>query len=181
MIRDVENPDDPMLDCQTMKVFEKKTPLTIVPLLLLLAALVLLGGCERSELTDVERQQIETTLATYLPKLAEAYATREPGRLTGLASGKEIASVQKLIEELADRGEAMAPELVSFTIESAHLWRSTVFVSTLEIWDLRRRATGTEVVLQEYLGQRNRVNYHLERAGESWVVLRRQVLDRDLE
>lgn len=170
-----------MLDSQMMKILEQNRMLAVVPLLVLLAAVLVSGGCERSELTDLERQQIETTLATYLPKLAEAYATREPGRLTGLASGKEIASVQKLVDELADRGEAMAAELVSFTIESSHLWRSTVFVTTLEIWDLRRQATGSEVVLQEYLGQRNRVTYHLERAGESWVVLRRQVLDRDLE
>lgn len=170
-----------MLDSQTMRILEQNRTLAVVPLLVLLAAVLVSGGCERSELTDLERQQIETTLATYLPKLAEAYATREPGRLTGLASGKEIASVQKLVDELADRGEAMAAELVSFTIESSHLWRSTVFVTTLEIWDLRRQATGSEVVLQEYLGQRNRVTYHLERAGESWVVLRRQVLDRDLE
>lgn len=170
-----------MLDCPMMKIRKHLRSLAALPLLLVLAAGLALGGCERSELTDRERQQIEATLAAYLPKLAEAYATREPARLAGLASGKEIASVKKLIDDLAERGELIAPELVSFTIENAHLWRSTVFVSTLEIWDLRRRSTGSEVVLQEYLGQRNRVNYHLEREGEGWLVLRRQVLDRDLQ
>ena len=74
----------------------------------------------------------------------------------------------------------MVAKLDNFTIEDIRVFRSTVYVTTLEVWDLRRVSTGSNVVLQDYPGQRNRVNYHFKRENGRWIVMVRQVLDRDL-
>jgi len=148
---------------------------------LLLLSLVFLAGCERTTPTPAQREDIETFLGQYLPRLADAYREQNPQILEGYAVTKEIASIQKLVDELAERGERMLPTLQSFTIEEIGTWRSTAYVTTVEVWDLERRTLGSNVILQLYEDQHNRVHYQLEREGDGWVVLFRHVREHDIE
>lgn len=147
-------------------------------LLVGIAALLSLGGCGKMTGSDPEqdRQQIEALLDAYLPKLAEAYATRDPMVLEGLAVPKEIATVSRLLDELTADGRLVKPTLKQMTVEDFSVWNyANAFVSTFEVWDLRVYSTGSEVLLSESLGQRNRVKYQMKREGDEWIVLFRQI------
>ncbi|MEM9408214.1 MAG: transposase [Acidobacteriota bacterium] len=94
--------------------------------------------------------------------------------LEDFAVEKEIASVRKRVNDLALGGRDLRPELVSVEVEDITVWNhSNAFVTTLEIWNLHIYATGTETVLSEELGQRNRVKYQIKRREEGWQVLYR--------
>ena len=46
------------------------------------------------------------------------------------------------------------------------------------MWDIRTYSTGSDQLLTEQLGQRNRVKYQLKRIDGSWQVLFRTILER---
>lgn len=147
-----------------------------------LASLLLLGGVlgcgETAAVSPQDEAEIATLLGSYLPRLADAYRTGDLTILEGLATEKEIAELDKRIADLADQGREVRPTLQSFDIEDINIWSyANAFVTTIEVWDLRVYATGTDQVLSEVDGQRSRVKYQLKRREEGWQVLYRQIVD----
>lgn len=143
-----------------------------------LASLLMLSACKADEVTPLDRQEIEGFLEEYLPKLGQAYAKQDPSLLEGYAVPKEMTRIEVRTGELAAAGRVYEPELVEVTVEDVSVWNySNAFVSTFEVWDIRSYTLGTHLLLQESLGQRNRVKYQLKRTddGESWVVLYREL------
>jgi hypothetical protein len=148
----------------------------VTGLALVLAAGVLVAGCQSDERTaEVERGAIEELLAEYLPLLAEAYRTGNVEVLRAVASEKELAAMSKQIGDLmSQEGRVVDPELESFTVEQIEVWNySNAFVTTIEVWDLKVLASGTETVLSEVDDQRSRVKYQLKRRDEGWQILSR--------
>ena len=144
---------------------------------LVLGAVVLLG-CQPTGTEDsgVQREEFEIFLADYLPRLGQAYAQRDPSLLDAMAVEKELAKIEARTTELAAAGRIYKPELVQLTVEDFTIWNhSNAFVSTFEVWDIRSYTVGTDILLQESLGQRNRVKYQLKRRDDSWVVLYREL------
>jgi len=138
---------------------------------------MLVVGCGPSEKQEqVNRDELQAALEGYLPILGEAYATGDPSLLEGLAAEKEIARVHKRIEDLSYQGRRLVPTFRSLTIEESNVWNySNCYVTTLEVWDLEVRATGTEQVLSSQLEQANRVKYQLKREDGHWRVLFRTI------
>ncbi len=140
---------------------------------------LLLGACERSaERVALDEQEIETTLAEFLPMLAEAYGSGGIESLRPYAAEKELARVEKLVADLADQGRYLAPELLQLEVEESHIWNnSNAFVTTHEVWDVRMYALGTSEVLAEDLEKSYRVKYQLKRDADRWRVLFRTIQD----
>jgi len=132
------------------------------------------GPSEEQE--QVDRDEIQAALETYLPLLGEVYATGDLSLLEGLAAEKEIARVHKRIEDLSFQGRRLVPTFRSLTVEDSNVWNySNCYVTTLEIWDLEIRATGADQVLSTQLEQPNRVKYQLKRDDGRWRVLFRTI------
>lgn len=126
----------------------------------------------------MNRDEIQANLEVYLPLLGEAYATGNLELLREWVVEKEIARVRKRLDDLAAQGRRLVPTFRQITVEDVHVWNySNAFVSTLEVWDLQILAVGTENVLTEELGQRNRVKYQLKREEDHWRVLFRTIQD----
>lgn len=144
-----------------------------------LAGLLLLAsGCGRppGENPEVDRSEIEQMLRGYLPKLGQAYATRDPSLLESGAVPKEIARIRLRIDELTEEGQVYEPEFLEVTVEDVSVWNySNAFVTTLEVWNVRSFTLGNHVLLQESLGQRSRVKYQLKRKEGTWVILFREL------
>ncbi len=122
------------------------------------------------------RQEIQAHLEAYLPRLAESYASGEPAGLGGLAAAKEIAGVEKRISDLAFEGRRLQPAFRGLVLESVEVWNySNAYATTLETWDLRIYATGSERLLSERIGEKSRVKYQLKRDEGRWLVLFRAV------
>ncbi len=143
----------------------------------LVALLVLLGGCA-GDAGDVvspeDRDAIRALLEAYLPEMAGAYASGRFEALEPYAVEKEIASLRKRINDLALGGRDLRPELLSLEIEDIVIWNhSNAFVTTVEVWDLKIFATGTDTVVSEVEKQRSRVKYQVKRRDEGWQVLYR--------
>lgn len=139
-------------------------------------ALVILACGPSEEKEQVDRDEIQAALETYLPILGDVYATGDLSPLEGLAAEKEIARIHKRIEDLSYQGRRLVPTFRSLTVEDANVWNySNCYVTTLEIWDLEIRATGTEQVLSTQLEQPNRVKYQLKREDGRWRVLFRTI------
>jgi hypothetical protein len=140
---------------------------------------MLLLACGPSpERKAAEQSRIDALLKEYLPKLAQAYSTQDAQVLKPLAAEKEIASVAKRIQDLADQGRVLKPSLRSFTIEDLQVWNVTnAYVTTVEIWDLHVFAMGTDTELSKELEQSNRVKYQLKRENDRWIVLYRTILE----
>ncbi len=155
-------------------------PVLVLALLSILAALT--TGCAPSVADPkVAQEEIEAFLETYLPKLADAYSSSDADLLEGLAVPKEIASIRKIIDDLALQGKAIDPTLQSFTVEEVSMASYTIaLVTVLEVWDLRTKALGSGTLLQEVPDQRKRVKYQIRRADGGWSVTFRQVVDHDL-
>jgi hypothetical protein len=165
-----------MVEFQTMRAF----PRTVAALgLALLGALALgsLAGCKPSaESQAADREEIHSFLAEYLPKLAEAYRTGDTDPLALYAAAKERAAIEKRVLDLAKTGEVLAPKLQSFQIEDVTVWNVVnAYVTTVEVWDIRTYAAGSDNVLRQALGQRNRVKYQLRRDDGRWRVFWRQL------
>ena len=138
---------------------------------------MLLAGCpETGGDPEVDRQEIEAVLRSYLPKLGQAYATRDTSIIEGFAVPKELARISLRTEELAAAGRVYEPELKEVTVEDVSIWNySNAFVTTLEVWDVRSFTLGTHLQLNESLGQRNRVKYQVKRKDDGWVILYREL------
>ena len=82
----------------------------------------------------------------------------------------------KRIQDLSMQGRRLVPTFRSLTIEDANIWNySNCYVTTLEVWDLEVRATGTEQVLSTQLEEPNRVKYQMKREDGNWRVLFRTI------
>lgn len=150
----------------------------VVPLVVALGLVgLLVAGCGPSaEREAVDRAAIEEDLREYLPLLARAYRTGNTSILEEHAALKERASIDKRHADLERQGQILAPELDSLTVEGVTVWnRVNAYVTTVEVWDVRVLATGTETVVREELDQANRVRYQLKRDNDRWRVLMRQL------
>lgn len=125
---------------------------------------------------ELDRQEITTTLETFLPLLGEAYASGEFAPLADWAAEKEVSGVRKRVEDLALAGRRLVPTFRSLTIEEIDVWNySNAYVTSHEVWDLVVYASGTDQVLSQELEQPNRVKYQLKREGGRWRILFRQI------
>ncbi len=143
----------------------------------LLAAALLLSACgEPGQKEEVDRQEIEDVLRDYLPKLGQAYATRDTSVIESLAVPKELARIQLRTEELSESGRVYEPVFKEVTVEDVSVWNySNAFVTTLEGWDVRSFTLGSHLPINESLGQRNRVKYQMKRKSDGWVILYREL------
>ena len=169
-----------MLDSEVMKPYCLRSRTLL--LVLVLAAWLGAAGCgEPGSDPQVDRQEIESVLREYLPKLGQAYAQRDSSILEGYAVPKEMARISLRTDELAETGRVYEPEFKEVTVEDISTWNySNAFVTTLEVWDVRSFTLGTHLLVNESLGQRNRVKYQMKRKEGSWVVLYRE-LDQTFE
>lgn len=144
--------------------------------LVLIAVLGVLGCGSSAKQEQVDRAEVEIFLEAYLPVLGEVYTTGDLSLLEGMAAEKEISRIHKRLEDLAVQGRRLVPRFHSVAVEDINVWNySNCFVTTMEVWDLEVRATGTEQVLSTQLEQPNRVKYQLKREADSWRVLFRTV------
>lgn len=147
----------------------------LIPVAVLCLLWTSCGGSPSSH-EEVDRQQIETTLESYLPLLAEAYATGDLEPLQPYVAQKEISRVFKRVQDLADQGRTLVPTFRQLTIEDVNVWNySNAYVTTHEVWDLVIYPTGSDQILAEEYEQPNRVKYQLKREGEQWRVLFRTI------
>ncbi len=163
-----------MLDFHHMRAHRSSPGALLVALLL---AALPWGGCgEPGSDPQVDRQEIETVLRDYLPLLGQAYAKRDMSILERFAVPKEMARISLRTEELAETGRVYEPEFKEVTVEDVSTWNySNAFVTTLEVWDVRSFTLGTHLLVNESLGQRNRVKYQMKRKEGSWVILYREL------
>ena len=141
---------------------------------LLLGTLLACGPSERQQEVDLE--DIQRYLESYLPLLGAAYATGDLEPLEEVVAIKEVARVEKRIHDLGLQGRVLAPTFRQLTIEDVNVFNfANAYVTTLEVWDVRVLAAGTDTVLAEELDQRNRVQYQLKREGGRWRVLFRSI------
>ncbi len=144
------------------------------PTALVLFVLVSCGSAETRQ--EVEKGKIQANLETYLPLLGEAYATGNLEKLQPWVAQKEVARVRKRIEDLGQQGRTLVPTFRQLTIEDINVWnRANAYVTTVEVWDLRVLATGTDQVLSEEIAQSNRVKYQLKRGEGRWRILFRTI------
>lgn len=160
-----------MLDLPTTDL--RRALRTLVAFALVALSVVSCAGDERT--AELDRGEIEALLADYLPRLAEAYRTGNVEVLREVASEKELAAMTKQIGDLmSQEGRVIDPTLDSFTVEQINVWNySNAFVTTIEVWDLRVLASGSEQLLSEVDGQRSRVKYQLKRRDDGWQILSR--------
>jgi len=146
-------------------------------LLCALSAAAFLAACgEVGSEEEVDRQEIENVLRQYLPKLGQAYATRDTSIIEGFAVPKELARITLRTDELSAAGRVYEPEFKEVTVEDISVWNyANAFVTTFEVWDVRSYALGSHAPLNESLGQRNRVKYQMKRKDDGWVILYREL------
>lgn len=151
----------------------------VVSPLALLTLLLVGASCTSGESEEARaREEIEAMLAEYLPGLAQAYAESSPLLLRDWVAEKEIARVHKRIEELADQGRRLEPVFHTVTVENIRVWgHANAYVTTVEVWDIRSVAIGSEVVVQQFDGQSNRVRYQMKKDEGRWRVLFRTVAE----
>ena len=89
-------------------------------MLLLVLVAAACGPTEEQE--QVNREELQAALETYLPILGEVYATGDLSLLEGLAAEKEIARIHKRIEDLAYQGRRLVPTFRSLTVEDSNVW-----------------------------------------------------------
>lgn len=144
-----------------------------------LPVLALLAGCgSAAEREAAERQELEAALRDYLPRLAAAYAAQDAAPIQEVAAPKEVARVQKLIDDLAVSGQILEPTFVDLTLEKVNVWGyANAFVDTVEVWDLRSYSSGSHQLLSESLAQSNRVKYQFKREDGRWRVLFRTLAE----
>lgn len=161
-----------MLDFPTMV----RKPLVPVVLSLLVVLSTALSGCGPEKVSDEDRAAIEQTLRRYLPVLAKAYADGNIEPLREFAAERELARVYSRVSELAEEGKVVEPTFRQLTVENVTVWSySNAYATTLEVWDLRVFPTGSSTVLSEELDQSNRVKYQLQRRGDHWQILAREL------
>ena len=144
----------------------------------LLATVALLGCSESVEDADEARVEIKAFLEEFLPALGRAYAERNAYLVEDFVAQKEISRIGKRLSELSAQGQVYEPTVQTITIEDVNIWsHSNAYVTTLEIWDVRRLAAGTDQVLTEVQDQPNRVKYQMKRDIDGWRVLYRTIVN----
>lgn len=147
-------------------------------LALLLASALLAGACggQSPEEEAADQEEIQAFLEEYLPRMAEAYRSAEVEPIVPYTTEKERAAILTRVGDLAKTGQILAPELESVEVEDVTVWSAVnAFVTTVEVWDVRVLASGTEAVVREELNQPNRVKYQLKREDGRWRVFGRQL------
>jgi hypothetical protein len=125
------------------------------------------------EITD---QRVRELLERHADLASLPLRERLDGILTGVAVEKERAGLEKRVSDMLAEGRVIRPSPKSIQVESVETWRYVnAFATVLEVWDLRVYAAGTDVLLSETLDQRNRVKYQLQREGDRWLVLFREL------
>jgi hypothetical protein len=146
---------------------------------LVIAALLAgaLAACTSSEQREAdETASITAALEVYLPLLGSVYADGEVEKLRPYAAEKEMARIQALVQNMVDQGRYLEPLFKSVTIEELRTWNnSNAFVTTLEVWDVRMHALGSDQVLAEDVDKAYRVQYQLKHDGDTWRVLFRAI------
>lgn len=135
------------------------------------------NGASQEQNLAADKESIREMMQAYLPLLGEAYESGNIEILRPYVAEKEMASLLKRIGEFMDQeGRVIRATLQSFTVEDVEIWNySNAFVTTLEVWDVEVLASGSDQVLSQSLGQRNRVKYQLKRRDDGWLVLHRQI------
>ncbi len=144
----------------------------------LLGGLLVMAACGDPEVkAAAERQEIQSTLEAYLPKLAEAYATGTSYPLYGLAAEKEMSVVEKWVREVRQGGREIHATFHGLTIEDVTSWgHANAYVTTLESWTVKLYSGGGQHELSSEERQ-DRVRYQLKRGENGWLVLYRQRQD----
>ncbi len=92
-----------MLDSRSMRRRSPTRPAAV--LLCVLSAVAVLAACgEVGSEEEVDRQEIEDVLREYLPKLGQAYASRDTSVIEGFAVPKELAWIKLRTDELSAAG-----------------------------------------------------------------------------
>jgi hypothetical protein len=134
-----------------------------------------LAGCGRSpERVAADRKAVEQLLADYARLMSEAYRTGDSAPLAQVATGREVARVATRIRELAEQGRGLRPVLQRQVVESVEAYSATgATATTIETWDLRVVALGSEATVAESPDQENHLVYSLVRESGRWWVLSR--------
>jgi len=143
-----------------------------------LAALILgaaVSACAPSpEQQAADRAEIERLIGRYAELLAQAYRTRDSSLLGEITTEREVVRVGHRIEELTSEGRELRAELRSLVVEDVDVFDATTAgVTTIEVWDLRTLALGSERVVAEAIDQENRVVYTLRKERGRWEILAR--------
>lgn len=154
-----------------------RRPTVVLLALFLGMGALLAGACGRTpEEVTADREEIAGFLREYLPTMSEAYRTGDAEPLSPYAAQKERESIERRVREMAKQGQIIDPELESLEVESIRIWGAVnAYVTTVEVWDIRVRASGSEQVVGEELDQVNRVTYQLKRENDRWRVFWRQL------
>ncbi len=133
------------------------------------------AACRGEEPIDAAlRGEAETVLGAYQVALVEAYVQGDAAALAAVATERERARVANQIAAFEADGTALRPALKSSVIETVErAGRTSLAVTTNEVWDLRTVALGSEQAVGEALGQQNRLEYTLIRDQGTWWVLSR--------
>jgi len=153
------------------------SPLPVLLVFCLPLLAVAVGACRPTpEEKAADREEIAGFLREYLPKMAEAYRTGDTESLASYAAQKEREAIKKRVRDLAKQGQVLAPSLDSLEVEDVRIWsRVNAYVTTVEVWDIRVLAAGSDSVVRQQLDQSNRVKYQLKRDGDHWRVFWRQL------
>jgi hypothetical protein len=127
---------------------------------------------------QADRAEIEKILDAYLPALAHAYVSGNVDGLRPYAAEKEVLSTEKRIRDLLKGGREVHPDFKQLTIEKVTPFQhSNAYVTTVETWDIKVFAAGTDRLLSEEPGQISRVTYQLKRDRSGWKILYRQLAE----
>jgi len=97
------------------------------------------SGCENTEPSPEQRQEIERVVIAYLHLLADAYSSMDPGLLAEHATGREIAEVREMLVVLASSGDRMQAKLLRADVVDLFVFRGiNATVKLLEVWDITR-------------------------------------------
>jgi hypothetical protein len=141
-----------------------------------LACLLLLAtACGPSSArVAADQAAIQALLKDYVARMAQAYRKGDAQLLAEVATPREVARVAARIRELAQQGRGLRPELERLAVERIDVYAaSAATANTIETWDLRVVALGSELPVSEATGQENRIAYSLIREDGRWLVLTR--------
>lgn len=168
----------PMIDSTVMRRRVSALARALPALAGLLAAALVAGACGPPSAEEVaaDREEVLEFLREYLPKMSEAYRTGDTAPLEPYTTLKERETIEKRVRDLAKQGSVLSPELVRLEVEDVVTWSAVnAFVTTVEVWDLRVLAAGSDSVIRETENQSNRVKYQLKREDGRWRVFGRQL------
>jgi hypothetical protein len=96
-------------------------------------------GCENTQPSPEVRQEVVTTVTTYLNRLAEAYSNMDATLLKGYATESEIRETQALLHKLRTSGDRVEATLLRVDVLDVQVFRVVnATVTLLEVWDVRR-------------------------------------------